>query len=86
MPTLMTINGTTDQGILLRDALCANWFYQEEIEEGVPNPESKAEFARRMIRTWLKEEVRKYKRNQIKATLGTASAEADAQTEGVEVS
>ena len=88
MPTLMTIEGTTEQGILLRDAMCANWFYQEfldEPENTQPNPESKAQFARRMIRQMLKEQVIKYRKNEARSALSDAVTQATTETEGIDV-
>ena len=95
MATLMTIEGTAQQGILLRDALCANYKYQEQIsnpdydpgdpdsEELIPNPESQAAFARRMITNFLKDNVRKYRADQADAARVQALEDADTESTGI---
>jgi len=44
-------------------AICFNGNYQDELESGVPNPETKAQFARRMVMEWVKDQVRTYEGN-----------------------
>ena len=89
MAVLMTIEGTSEQGLLVRDAICANYNYQENVtgEDGelVPNPESKAEFARRMILKFIKENVRKYRADEADAARIAALAQADTEADGVNV-
>ena len=79
MAVLMTIEGTVGQGILVRDALCANYKYQAQIsnpdydpsdpgsEDLIDNPETAVNFAKRMITKFLKDNVRKYRADQADA-------------------
>ena len=80
-----TIEGTAARLLKLRDALCKVNNYQETIEgpnmEPIPNPESKGDFAKRMVRKWLKEVYCSYEASLYedgkKAVVDTANAEAD---------
>jgi len=91
MPTLMTIEGTVEQGLLIRDALCANHNYLEmiadpnNIGEEIPNPESKTDFAKRMLLAFLKRQVKIYRENEVKATLAAAVEQAEAEADGIGV-
>ena len=92
----MTIEGTAQQGILLRDALCANYKYQAQIsnpdydpsdpdsEELIPNPEDQATFARRMYTQFGKDNIKKYKADLADAARAAAVEEAETETNGME--
>ena len=97
MAVLMTIEGTAQQGILLRDALCANYKYQEKIsnpdynpddpdsEELIDNPETATQFAKRMVYKTLIDHIRKYRADQADAARIAALEQANTESEGVEV-
>ena len=66
--------------INLRDAICSNYGYQEEID-GEPNPESKKAFADRKIKEMLKAIEKSYRVRQA----GTAATTAEHQTPDVDL-
>ncbi len=54
---------TAAQAVRIVDALCGNYGYQATLD-GVSNPETKQEFAQRMIRGHMKESVKTWESNQ----------------------
>ena len=85
MATIFTITGTQDQALLLRDALCNNYNYQEFIDEAqtVPNPESQGDFAKRMVTQWLIENVKAYRARQADASRLQAISDAETESTGI---
>ena len=90
MATLMTIEGTIDQGLLVRDALCANYKYQAEIDDGegnlIPNPENATVLSRRMITEFIINNVKSYRANLFEEGRTTAVTAAEAEVDGVATS
>lgn len=69
-------------------AFCTLYGYQETItDEGVeiPNPESKANFAKRMIRTYVKEVYKAYKVQELEAQRQQIIRDAETAVGGVDV-
>lgn len=62
-------------GPRVRDALCANFGYQDTVDDA-PNPESRTDFARRMLAEWLKSQVAAHESRQAARDV-IAAAEAD---------
>ena len=65
------------------DAICANYRYQETVTdpEGleIPNPMTKAQFAKRKLAEFVKENLKSYKVSQVVETARDAAiVEADA--------
>lgn len=60
------------------DALCGFNNYQATID-GVANPESRNQFAKRMVAIWLKQQVASWESN-IASAAAKAAAEADANS------
>ena len=88
--TIYEVTGTTEQAIVLRDAICHCYKYQTEIEDEdgitmVPNPESKVDFAKRMHIKWYREMVRKYKTDLAEPNNAQIQSDADLEMEGLEV-
>lgn len=80
---------SAEQGALVRDCICSNHKYREEIhdEKGklITNPESKATFARNILIGFIKNNIRKYRINEVE-TVRTEKIElADTESEGIDV-
>ena len=96
MAVLFTLNGTVEQGLLLKDALCFLYKYHAQInnpdydpsdpdsEELIPNPEDQATFARRMYTQFGKDSIKKYKADLADAARVAAVEEAETETNGME--
>ena len=97
MAVLMTIEGTAQQGALVRDALCANYKYQAQIsnpdydpsdpgsEDLIDNPETAVNFAKRMILKYIRDNVRKYRADIADAARVAALETADNESNGIGV-
>jgi hypothetical protein len=85
---LFQIEGTTNQGVLLRDAICDAYNYQpflpdENGELTIPNPETKNHFSRRMILEFLKDIVRSYRVKEIETTRLLKIEQAETEVSGI---
>jgi hypothetical protein len=67
MPTI-TLTLSDAAATELVDALCAQGLYSPVLGDGSPNPETRAQFARRMILVGLKRIVREYRRSVLAGT------------------
>lgn len=70
---MATISFTVSDAVLARviDALCYNWGYQENITNPStgqlePNPVSRAQFAKNVIKALIKEEVVRYESDVVR--------------------
>ena len=70
-------------------AFCTLYGYQETITDAegveVPNPETKAAFAKRMIRTYVKEVYKAYKVQQFETGRQRVITDAESDVGGVDV-
>jgi hypothetical protein len=76
-----TISITVPNAVLTRvvDGVCGSMGYQDTIG-GVANPETRAQFAQRMLREWVKARVRAWETSQAETSAGaTAGANVDSQ-------
>jgi hypothetical protein len=84
---IFKVEGTVNQGVLSRDAICQNYGYQETIQDGdgsiVPNPESKGSFAKRVILSFIKDNIRAYKTSEAEIIRLQKAQEADADSYGI---
>ena len=53
----------------LVDAICVTEGYQARLEDGTPNPESRPQFARRMVAEHLRHLVRNYENELARAAV-----------------
>ncbi len=85
MVILYKVEGTTQQGAGLRDALCEEHNYQDNID-GEPNPESKKDFAIRMFDRLVKDIYVQWKMGQYEKGVGTIKSDAKAEIDSINVS
>lgn len=88
MAILFQIEGTVAQGTLIRDAVCDTYNYQPFLPDSsgvltVPNPESKAQYAKSMINTYIKDIVKAYRVKEAEATRLAKISQAETETTGI---
>ena len=82
-----TITMDNTLAVEVRDAFCQQYNYQETVgKPPVPNPESKADFAKRHIKTYIREVHKAYKANSAADTARKAAITAsDTAAAGITV-
>jgi len=85
-----TVTMDNSLAVEVRDAFCQQYNYQETIQDTngnpIPNPESKADFAMRHIKTYIREVHKAYKANTAADTARKAAITASgAATAGITV-
>ena len=91
MAILMTIEGTVQQGVLIKDALCDLKGYKPFLMNeatglvDVPNPESEIQFAKRMIREFIKDSIKSYRLKNLEVTKQSILSDATIESDGIEI-
>lgn len=66
MAVTLSYTFTNADAAEVTDALCQRYGYQATLPDGsggtIPNPETRGQFAKRMVGEWVKSEVKRYRR------------------------
>ena len=72
---VISVTLSTEAASELVDALCHEFNYTATLLDGTPNPETRAQFARRMHLRWLKDRVKVYRAYLAELTVNQTEAE-----------